>query len=82
VVSVRAKFVFPTHPARGGAEFAAALREHAVLVRHFNKPRAAAYLRITIGTVDDTNRLRKNSAVVPGRPFGAGPGTYEHQRSL
>jgi hypothetical protein len=54
VVSVSAKFVFATHPAKGGAEFAAALREYAVLVRHFNKPCAAAYLRITIGTVDDT----------------------------
>ena len=29
------------HPARGGPESAAALREHAVLVRHFNKPRTA-----------------------------------------
>jgi hypothetical protein len=42
---------------RGGAEFAAALHEHAVLVRHFNKPRTAPYLRITVGTEDDTRRL-------------------------
>ena len=45
------------HPARGGPEFAAALREHAVLVRHFNKPRTAPYLRITVGTEDDVRRL-------------------------
>jgi histidinol-phosphate aminotransferase len=52
-----ANFVFARHPARGGSEFAAALREHAVLVRHFNKPRTAPYLRITVGTEDDTRRL-------------------------
>jgi histidinol-phosphate aminotransferase len=33
------------------------LREHAVLVRHFNKPRTAPYLRITVGTEDDVRRL-------------------------
>jgi histidinol-phosphate aminotransferase len=54
VLPSSAKFVFARHPAKGGAEFAAALREYAVLVRHFNKPRAAAYLRITVGTEDDT----------------------------
>ena len=42
-------FVFARHPARGGAELAAARRERAVLVRHFGKPRIADYLRITVG---------------------------------
>jgi len=28
-----------------------------VLVRHFNKPRTAPYLRITVGTEDDARRL-------------------------
>jgi len=28
-----------------------------VLVRHFNKPRTAPWLRITVGTEDDTRRL-------------------------
>jgi histidinol-phosphate aminotransferase len=28
-----------------------------VLVRHFNKPRTAPWLRITIGTEDDVRRL-------------------------
>ncbi len=50
-------FVFVRHPARSGAELAAALRERAVLVRHFNKPRTAPWLRITVGTDDDTRRL-------------------------
>lgn len=57
VLPSSANFVFATHPARGGAEFAAALRDRAVLVRHFNKPRTAPYLRITVGTEGDTSRL-------------------------
>ncbi|WP_147145820.1 histidinol-phosphate transaminase [Reyranella soli] len=50
-------FVFARHPAQDGAKLAAALRERAVLVRHFNKPRTAPWLRITVGTEDDTRRL-------------------------
>src|SRR5262249_45028997 len=57
VLPSSANFVFARHPARGGTEFAAALREHAVLVRHFNKPRTMPYLRITVGTEDDVRRL-------------------------
>jgi histidinol-phosphate aminotransferase len=57
VLPSSANFVFARHPARGGAELAAALRERAVLVRHFNKPRTAPWLRITVGTDDDTRRL-------------------------
>ncbi len=57
VLPSSANFVFARHPARGGVELAAALRERAVLVRHFNKPRTADYLRITVGTQDDTRRL-------------------------
>jgi len=57
VLPSHANFVFAAHPARGGLELAAALRERAVLVRHFNRPRTAPYLRITVGTEDDTARL-------------------------
>ena len=49
--------MFARHPGLGGPEFAAALRERAVLVRHFNKPRTAPYLRITVGTPNDTRSL-------------------------
>jgi len=49
VLPSSANFVFARHPQRGGAELAAALRERAVLVRHFNKPRTAPWLRITAG---------------------------------
>ena len=57
VLPSSANFVFASHPARDGAEWAAALRERAVLVRHFNKPRTAPWLRITVGTTEDTERL-------------------------
>lgn len=50
-------FVFASHPAREGSKLASALRERAVLVRHFNKPRTAPWLRITVGSEDDTRRL-------------------------
>jgi len=57
VLPSRANFVFARHPGRGGLELAAALRDRAVLVRHFSAPRTAPYLRITVGTEDDTRRL-------------------------
>lgn len=45
-----ANFLFARHPAHEGAALAAALRQRAVLVRHFAKPRIDSYLRITVGT--------------------------------
>ncbi|RYF84230.1 MAG: histidinol-phosphate transaminase [Comamonadaceae bacterium] len=50
VLPSQANFVFARHPRRDAAELAAALRERAVLVRHFKQPRIAQYLRISIGT--------------------------------
>lgn len=66
VLPSSANFVFARHPARSGPELAAALREHAVLVRHFDKPRIAPYLRITVGTEDDTRRLIAAAAGILG----------------
>ena len=57
VLPSSANFVFASHPVWGGSDLAAALRERAVLVRHFSAPRSAPYLRITVGTEDDTGRL-------------------------
>ena len=50
VLPSRTNFVFARHPSRDAAELAVALRERAVLVRHFRQPRIAQYLRISIGT--------------------------------
>lgn len=53
----QANFVFARHPAHDAAELAAALRERAVLVRHFRHPRIVEYLRISIGTRDQCGAL-------------------------
>ena len=57
VLPSSANFVFARHPSLDGAEFAAALRDRAILVRHFDKPRSRPYLRITVGTPDDVQKL-------------------------
>lgn len=50
VMSSATNFVFARHPAHDAAQLAKALRERAILVRHFSKPRIDQHLRITIGT--------------------------------
>ncbi|MEQ1105069.1 histidinol-phosphate transaminase [Acinetobacter ursingii] len=57
VLPSKANFIFVTHPARDAAELATQLREQGVLVRYFNKPRIDQYLRITIGTDQQNQRL-------------------------
>ncbi len=53
-----ANFVFARHPQHEGAELAQALRERAVLVRHFGRPaRIARFLRITIGLPEENAAL-------------------------
>ena len=57
VLPSSANFVFARHPDRSGQALAAALRERAVLVRHFTAERIADYLRITIGSESELARL-------------------------
>lgn len=57
VLPSSANFVFARHPAHEGATLAAALRERAVIVRHFSAPRISDHLRITVGTAAQTERL-------------------------
>jgi len=57
VLPSQANFVFARHPLRDAAALAAALRERAVLVRHFRQPRIDAWLRISIGTRDQCSAL-------------------------
>jgi histidinol-phosphate aminotransferase len=52
-----ANFVFARHATRAGADLAGWLRERGVLVRHFQKPRIADFLRITVGTDEQCGRL-------------------------
>ncbi|WP_354440064.1 histidinol-phosphate transaminase [Ottowia thiooxydans] len=57
VLPSEANFVFARHPKHDAAQLAAALRERAVLVRHFKQPRIAQYLRISIGTPTQCDAL-------------------------
>jgi histidinol-phosphate aminotransferase len=57
VLPSAANFVFARHPSHAGADLARELRSRAILVRHWNKPRIADYLRITIGTDAQCDRL-------------------------
>ena len=53
----KANFIFAKHPGIGGHELYIKLKEKGILVRQWNKPRIADYLRITIGTKDQMDAL-------------------------
>ena len=57
VLPSAANFVFASHSERAAEQLAAQLREHRVIVRHFNKPRINDYLRITVGTLEQQQAL-------------------------
>lgn len=54
-----ANFVFARHPDHRGPDLTARLRDRAVIVRNFLTPRTKDFLRITIGTDQDCDRLVK-----------------------
>jgi len=57
VLPSAANFVFVRHPSRDAAGLALALREKAILVRHFKLPRIDQFLRISIGTETECDAL-------------------------
>ena len=57
VIPSAANFVFASHPEHAADELAQKLREKAIIVRYFNKPRIDQYLRITIGNNDENTQL-------------------------
>ena len=59
VLPSAANFVFARHPKHKGSDLAAGLRAKNILVRHFNKPRIADFLRITVGTDEQCAQLLK-----------------------
>lgn len=53
----KANFIFASHPKYPAKELFAALREKHIIVRYFDKPRIDNYLRITIGTQEEMQKL-------------------------
>jgi len=52
-----ANFIFTRHPKHAGAKLYQALRDQGIIVRHFKLPRIENYLRITIGTDQQSGEL-------------------------
>ncbi len=57
VLPSAANFVFARPPGGAAAALFSALREEGIIVRHFDRPRISEYLRISIGTDEEMDRL-------------------------
>lgn len=58
VTDSKTNFLFAgAHPAVSGGEYYAALRQSSILVRHFTLPRIENWVRITVGTAAQMQRL-------------------------
>ena len=57
VLPSAANFIFARHPQHDATQLALALREQAIIVRHFKQPRIEQFLRITIGKEEDNQAL-------------------------
>jgi histidinol-phosphate aminotransferase len=52
-----ANFIFTRHSKHAGAKLYQALRDRGIIVRHFKSPRIEDFLRITIGTDEQSGQL-------------------------
>jgi histidinol-phosphate aminotransferase len=52
-----ANFIFTRHPQHAGTKLYQALRDRGIIVRHFKSSRVEEFLRITIGTDEQSNEL-------------------------
>ena len=57
VLPSKANFIFASLASKDAGELAAELRQRGIIVRYFNKPRINQFLRITIGTDEQNQRL-------------------------
>ncbi|MDC5005171.1 histidinol-phosphate transaminase [Acinetobacter baumannii] len=57
VLPSKANFIFATHSQHDAGQLAQKLREQGIIVRYFNKPRINQFLRITVGTDEQSARL-------------------------
>ena len=53
----KANFIFATHKTAKAKDIFEAAKKKGIYVRYFNKPRISEYLRITIGTFDEMEKL-------------------------
>jgi len=67
VLPSAANFVFARHPGHEGKALAAELRARAIIVRHFQAPRISDYLRITVGTNEQVEKLLTALGEILGR---------------
>lgn len=64
ILPSQTNFVFARHTDHNAKAIAVKLREHGILVRHFAMPRIDQFLRITVGTRDQCQRLCDTLSVV------------------
>lgn len=57
VLPSKANYIFASHPSHDAGQLAQQLREQGIIVRYFNKPRINQFLRITVGTDEQNERL-------------------------
>lgn len=67
VLPSRTNFLFATHPDIPARTLLQALREDGILVRHFSHPRLENYLRITVGTDEQMDRVVRGVERAIGR---------------
>lgn len=61
-------FIFAKHPSLDGTKLYHALREHGIFVRHWDDERIREYMRITVGTRQEMEKLIAYLKEYTGRP--------------
>lgn len=64
VIPSQANFIFISHPQYPGSTLFQQLREKGILVRYFNKPKIDNFLRVTIGTDAEMDKLLETFAAI------------------
>ena len=59
VLKSETNFLFAKHPKIAGDELYKKIKEQGLLIRHFNTPGIEDFVRITIGTAEQMEELRK-----------------------
>ncbi len=68
VLKSSANFLFVAPPGIGGADYYTALRERGVLVRHFDTPRTADFVRVSVGSRQEMEKfLTATKEIIGGK---------------